>query len=100
MSQDKAFTSVMFNYNTATQKVIVNNPSPYFLNFYDISLNSGPKNSLYTETLTVAPYSTEAFTPKINFIPTEAKYSLINDFGANQTYTAKIDSAKWWEERY
>jgi len=72
----------------------VKNQSPYFLNFYNIELNAGKASSLYSEPFMVAPFSTDSFEPKINFIPTQAKYNLINDFGANQSYTATIENLK------
>jgi len=94
MSQDKAFSSVQFKYINSSKKVSVYNPSPYYINFYDIDLNPEKENFIYDEPFMVAPYSTESFEPKINFTPSYLKYNVINDYGSNQPYTATIESVK------
>lgn len=93
-SQDKAFNAVEFKYINSSKKMSVNNPSPYFINFYTIELNAGKESLIYDEPFMVAPYSTETFEPKINFLPSQTTYSIINDYGSNQSYSANIELIK------
>ncbi len=70
---------------------MVNNPSPYYVNFYNVSFNPEKENFVYADPLMVAPYSTESFKPEIQFKPQKISYLLINDYGGNQAYQAVIN---------
>lgn len=91
ISQEKAFSSVTFKYNETNKSVTVDNPSPYYVNFYNVSFNPEKENFVYADPLMVAPYSTESFKPKIQFKPQKISYLLINDYGGNQAYQAVIN---------
>jgi len=91
ISQEKAFSSVTFKYNETNKSVTVNNLSPYYVNFYNVSLNPEKENFVYADPLMVAPYSTESFKPTIQFKPQKISYLLINDYGGNQAYQAVIN---------
>lgn len=91
ISQEKAFSSVTFKYNETNKSVTVNNPSPYYVNFYNVSFNPEKENFVYADPLMVAPYSTESFKPAIQFKPQKISYLLINDYGGNQAYQAVIN---------
>ncbi|MFC3171964.1 molecular chaperone [Acinetobacter vivianii] len=69
ITQEKAFSSVTFKYNETNKSVTVNNPSPYYVNFYNVSLNPEKENFVYADPLMIAPYSTESFKPEIQFKP-------------------------------
>jgi fimbrial chaperone protein/chaperone protein EcpD len=90
MSPQKAFAAVKVNYDAASKTVSVNNPSPYYISFQTMKLNKGKETVSYDETLMVAPFATESFKPKMNFHPTQATYSLINDYGGDQHFTANL----------
>lgn len=93
MNQDKAFKQITFQYLSATKTIKVNNPTPYYINFYDLDLKSEKNNSfVYATPLMVAPYASESFIPKINFNPTKVEFNLINDYGANQFYSSNIEN--------
>jgi P pilus assembly chaperone PapD len=91
ISQEKAFSSVTFKYNETNKSMTVNNSSPYYVNFYNVSLNPEKENFVYADPLMVAPYSTESFKPAIQFKPQKISYLLINDYGGNQAYQAVIN---------
>jgi fimbrial chaperone protein/chaperone protein EcpD len=91
MTQEKAFSMVQFQYVASNKSVVVNNPSPYYLNFYDVELSTGKEHKTYSDVLMVAPYSSATFTPETSFKPTKLIYKLINDYGANQSYSAPLE---------
>ncbi|BAP36416.1 thin pili chaperone AcuD [Acinetobacter guillouiae] len=90
ISQDKAFSTTSFKYDDRTNILSISNPSPYYINFYNVTINTGAENLVYSEPLMVAPFSTEAVEIKLTFKPTQINYALINDFGANRYYKAML----------
>ncbi|MDR2061794.1 MAG: molecular chaperone [Acinetobacter sp.] len=94
ISQDKAFANITFKYNEINKSITVNNPSPYYINFYNVSLNPDKENIVYADPLMVAPYSTESFKPGIQFKPQHISYLLINDYGGNLAYQTVINGAE------
>lgn len=91
MTQEKAFSSVQFQYVESNKSIVVNNPSPYYLSFFDVELATNKETKSYTKDLMVAPYSSETFHPDISFKPTGLTYKLINDYGANQSYSISLE---------
>ncbi len=94
MNQEKAFSAIKFKYLPESKKIQVNNPTPYFISFYDVVLKN-EKNTekfTYTDPLMIAPYESETFIAKINFDPTQVEFNLINDYGSNQFYNFKIEN--------
>lgn len=87
MTQGKAFSAVQFKYIESTRSILINNPSPYYLSFYNIELTKDNESKVYIEPLMVVPYSSETFSPSISFKPKKLIYTLINDYGANQSYS-------------
>ena len=87
INQNQAFNLVKFKYDDLTGQVEVHNPSPYFLNFFDVVLVSNQDTKTYNQNLMLAPYATEKFNPEISFQPTQLKYQLINDYGVKQSYS-------------
>jgi len=94
MTQQKAFSEIKFNYDASKAAITVNNPSPYYINFYDLTFNPEKENTVYNDPLMVAPFSSETFKPAIHAKPTQIKYSLINDYGANQIFTTTLENVE------
>lgn len=91
ISQDKAFNSVVFQYSNSTKTLKINNPSPYYLSFMSLAINPDQQNIAYNDVLMVEPYGSERINPKLNFIPTQIKYGLINDYGSVNVFQVKIE---------
>ncbi|TCM69082.1 fimbrial chaperone protein [Acinetobacter calcoaceticus] len=92
ISPDKAMNNVQFAYSKSAQTIHIKNPSPYYMSFWDLTINPEKEKIEYTENLMIAPFSTEKIKLSNPTIPTQVKYNLINDFGANQIFKATIES--------
>lgn len=88
--QEKAFLTTLFKYDDSANELSISNPSPYYISFYNLAINAGAENSIYSEPLMVAPFSTEKIVLKLSFKPTQINYALINDFGGNRYYKTKL----------
>lgn len=93
ITQQKAFSSLHFQYDTATKAIKIYNPSPYYINFEHIDFKNAKQQFAYNEPLMVAPFAMETIKPKLNFHPTQASYLLINDYGGSVAHTADLSTA-------
>lgn len=85
------YIKLKFKYSAADHTVVVSNPSPYFINFQDVTVNSGSgSKEPYTAPLMIAPLSETRFSVK-TAMPKTINYTLINDFGGTASFNAKID---------
>lgn len=91
MRQEQAFESVEFKYDRQANNITVNNPSPYYLNFYNVELITEPNSITYSDDLMLAPFSQKTFDPKISFQPKKLIYRLINDYGGQQSYSKLLE---------
>ncbi|WP_202740669.1 molecular chaperone [Acinetobacter sp. 'aerobic (ED)'] len=93
MSQQKAFSSLHFQYDAANKAISIHNPSPYYINFEHVDFKNAKQQFAYSEPLMVAPYATETIKPELKFHPTQASYLLINDYGGSVAHTAELGAA-------
>ena len=95
MGQEKAFKALKFKYLSDSKEIRVDNPSPYYINFYDLDLKSEKQETfVHTDPVMIAPYASDKFKININFIPVRVGVNLINDYGSNQSYDYNIENIK------
>ena len=94
MTQDQAFDSFKPKYNRQINELIIENPSPYYLNILDMNLNDDKGKFQYKESITIAPYSTEKINMSLSFTPKILSINLINDYGAIEAHQAQVESVE------
>lgn len=92
MSQATAFKALRFEYSKADQQVTINNPSPYYISFWDLHLSTAQDQVPYNDTLMLSPYSSQRIQLSKKITPQQAKYNLINDFGGLEQFTTAVES--------
>lgn len=90
MSQTEAFKKLDLKYSQHTKELTINNPSPYFINFFSIKYTHSNQNKIDNSAYMIAPYSTLKINPQISFKLSEIKYGIIDDYGANRFYTTQF----------
>ncbi|AOA58511.1 fimbrial biogenesis chaperone [Acinetobacter larvae] len=91
-SPEKAYETLGFNYSSAQQLLHISNPSPYFINFSDLTFNPQSEKTAYSETLMLAPFSQQSIRLPDAMHLKQVKYSLINDFGGTLAFEKHIES--------
>jgi len=91
MSSDKAFASIRYNYNSNTQSVTLDNPTPYFVTVTKADFKNQNQTASYTaDAIMLAPFSQQTLNKfQLNFQPDQMTYTIINDLGGNQTFEVK-----------
>lgn len=91
MSQDKGFKALKFYYNAQQQRMRVENPTPYYINFSKIIFNPQQQHYLHREALMVHPFDRASFQRvDFNAALTQVKYFVLNDLGGENIYTTAV----------
>ncbi|SDC10012.1 fimbrial biogenesis chaperone [Acinetobacter boissieri] len=86
------FQKLHFKYNAETQSIKVTNPSPYYMSFQQVVIQSkkGMDQEIYTSPLMVGPLGEQTFKTKVPS-PSAITYTLINDFGGTESFNTIAD---------
>jgi len=78
--------------STSAPSLVVNNPTPYYVNFASVSVKAGSKSYVVEEGGMVAPHGEATFTPKglTSRDAKEVSFQWITDYGAVKDSTAPI----------
>lgn len=82
---ETAFKQLTFTHLANTQKVEVNNPTPYFISFSDITVNPKQQAEVYSDPFMISPFSKANF-PIKTIHAKDLKYGVINDYGGTQSF--------------